>query len=529
MILGTLLYNSQRANFRLSTTLMRAYGSLAKRSLSGAPIPQGNALVQPTDNLTPIDESLTGISFTFRSEAAATTPTIPHLPIVDSLKNTNLAIQVSKLVKQEKPYLIATLHAFQTNASFFKFLIESLNFDPKKMHISDKFYSTSPSWGIFMRQLGVNYYEVPPPGILGGYDTTFSYSLKKMWKEVRWQIAQDKNPSPKIIALSDGGDLLKLTPADLRVMRMGGVEQTTAGLGKINEVLFPVADMASSAAKKFLESFLIAEDLFLHAKPYLAKESHPSTKTCGIIGNGTIGTALARYLIKLGFNVWVYDKSPHAFAKVRNNVIVCNSAKTLLENCDYAFGCTGGSVFAQNNIDSEQFILTREKDITFFSCSSSIVEWEDIIYAIRRNTDTGKGRLEIPPMSNVNYITLKDARVIVANMGYPINFNRQEETIPVKAIDLTRSLMTIGTMQAYIKARSPIADGYTVNQPERLPLDPQLQKYVVQQWLKNQPAHFFPEELVQQFNDENWIAENSQSKRDTNCPYPSFPESKSLS
>src|SRR5262249_48252362 len=144
-----------------------------------------------------------------------------------------------------------------------------------------------------------------------------------------------------VVVLDDGGRCIETAPDEIsQTTTVIGIEQTTSGVhGRVAHT--PIVDVATSAAKRFLEPSLIANAVFLRVAKNL-----PTVRNlrCGVIGLGNIGLAVARGLIDKGHVVHVTDLVPSKASRL-SNVNWCASASEVLSNSDFVFGCTGSDVF----------------------------------------------------------------------------------------------------------------------------------------------------------------------------------------
>ncbi len=110
----------------------------------------------------------------------------------------------------------------------------------------------------------------------------------------------------------------------------------------------------------------------------------------------------------------------------------------------------------------------------------------------------------------------KHLKVEVLNGGYPINFDRSEESVPASDIQITRGLLLSALIQAMLclhrEHREPIHF-------RSLMLSPLLQCYVVREWISVNPQakSLLGSDLLEVFNDESWVAEHSGGARQ-DCP-----------
>src|SRR5262249_47209963 len=138
----------------------------------------------------------------------------------------------------------------------------------------------------------------------GGFQDVFRGDVMCLWERVQERL---KAPGvTDVIVLDDGGRCASLIPRDLlRKVRVSGVEQTTSGL-TVNGTrpAFRIVEVATSAAKRILESPMISRAV-LRRLPNLE-----ATRHCGVIGVGSVGSAIVSRLLEQEHSVSVFDRDP---------------------------------------------------------------------------------------------------------------------------------------------------------------------------------------------------------------------------
>lgn len=145
------------------------------------------------------------------------------------------------------------------------------------------------------------------------------------------------------------------------------------------------------------------------------------------------------------------------------------------------------------------------KDTTFISCTSEDKEFLSLLERIGEETK----RLYFEPMSDIACLSNKGAKISIVKSGFPINFDKSPYSVPSKDIELTRALLLGACIQAILTASRPIDDGFTINQLNRHMLNPHIQQWVLRDWLKYQPLQRYPQELLNYFNNLEWVIANS--------------------
>lgn len=157
-----------------------------------------------------------------------------------------------------------------------------------------------------------------------------------------------------------------------------GIEQTCGGLYSptLKSELIPVVEVASSALKRHFESPLIAE-VAVHKLNNIIKQFNIAKNLIfGIIGNGYIGSALAKHLIKLGYIVIVPDVKANVDLgeKYNNRIKFVNGMEKVVLISDCIIGCTGTDCFKGLDI-----LSLIEKNKVFISFSSEDKEFRSLL------------------------------------------------------------------------------------------------------------------------------------------------------
>lgn len=293
---------------------------------------------------------------------------IPKLQLIDDM------VEVAsnhKLPNLSNTAFIGVQHMLETTVTLFDGLIK-LGVKAQNMYFTGKCYSSAPAIEAEVQRRKIHLIPAGIPEKPGQYHEYARDNLRKMWKFFVDDIKRKK--IERLIILDEGGRCLETMPENITFeYAIASIEQTRAGLYSkvINQRLFPLIDVASSAAKKYLESKLIATAVLDKVNKALAKLNLPDDTVCGIVGNGAIGYALAEYLLAKGYKVVVYDQSEAAFRGLFNkNFYRVESIKQVIVNAQYIFSCTG------KDISQELDILNlASSDKIFISCSSEDKEF----------------------------------------------------------------------------------------------------------------------------------------------------------
>lgn len=423
-------------------------------------------------------------------------PTVPHLPLIDEM----VSIAQRHPIDLSHTVFIGVQHMLETTVTLFDGLIK-LGVKPHNMFFTGKCYSSSSIIEEEVRNRGIHLVPATIPYKPGHFQDSFRAQVIQMWS-----ICVDKirrRGIDRVIILDDGGRCLENMPQFMRYeFPIAGIEQTRGGL--YNHVLetlpFPLVEVATSVVKKELEAPRIAEAVLRKVKQILPELKLDSDAVCGVIGNGAIGNAVAKYLLSKNYKVTVFDENDGSFNFVNKNLYRLHSARDVIAGSRYIFGCTGKDV--TEGIDV--FSLAKS-DQVFISCTSEDKEFLSLLKDISNRSPLFIGDL----MSTFTCQGDTNTKITMISGGFPINFDRKPWNVPAKDIAVTQALLLGGCLQAITCATKPKDDGRTINVPSRQLLDPFLQRFVVDRWIKTQPADRYNKNHLDCFNNIEWVIKNS--------------------
>lgn len=426
----------------------------------------------------------------------------PQLSVLDYLVQAFKQLQQSG-INLERVAVVGMQHLLETTASMLKSIV-AIGVNPRHILIAGKCYSTNTVIEHYLRErLGLVIAKMKSPRQPGGYTDAVEEVQADLWQRFAY-IADNIDI---VIVLDDGFRTFEHMPATMRLKkRVAIVEQTRGGLysSALEYSLAPVIEVASSAAKKVLESPFIAAAVVRQVEKVIIKFdlAKDKDKAFGVIGNGAIGRAVVNRLLQSGFTVVVYDKDETVYQSIQNeNFIRVDSIEAVFFNATCILGCSGLDV--TEGINFAQF----EKDLYFMSCTSEDKECKSLLKQVASTT-----RVDLDTLRDIRYHHRDQYVITIVGGGFPINFDRAIGNVPAADIALTQGLMFSAFLQALFAARKPIADGHTVNKAQRQSLDPYLQRCVVETWIKSQPPDRYSDELKQHFNDIIWITSQSGGK-----------------
>ncbi len=458
-------------------------------------------------------------SVTQRDNINSPNTVFPKLPLLQSITN-----KVSDHLPDLSDFiLIAGQHALDTTGSLLEWLRDICQLPMMNVFMVGKSYSNSNRVITKLRQyLKINYQPNSEQTFLGGFSEAYDYDIIKLWEKVALRLEKCRKENKKIkgvLILDDGGHIfnrmipriLKIIMSDEMHIPVIGIEQTSSGVFSSRSFLYPVIEVATSAAKQ-LEASMLAELVATQLKTNICgslstnnipfREEEIDNLTYGIVGLGNIGTSLLSRLRDLGYqNIIVYDSDSSKSNTVNfNNITVIKNLFSFLKKADVILGCTGKNFLGNHFLECLK-IIERPRKIPriFVSLSSKDSEFNSLLVKIHQDTRNGP----INHLHDILYPKTNPNSIILA-AGMPVNFHRVNSglcdySIPHEDIQLTRGLLATAVIQAY----SMIELGYS-RVATQYQLDPYWQRYVVLEWLELTNKSLIPE-----FTDLKWIEKNS--------------------
>ena len=398
--------------------------------------------------------------------------------------------------------LVCVQHLLETTGSLIQTLL-SLGLNPKNIHILGKSYSSNSGVEDRLRGLGVNVVETGRQQHWGEYSSQLKADVSRLWNRVAEGVEAQRPHA--VIVLDDGGFCIKGMPPWLLDLPVVGIEQTMSGLSLLDVAPpFPVIDVASSAAKQWIEPPMISEAVLAKLQSYRLPDS-----PIGVVGFGNIGKAMTRTLGRIQSPVLVFDESTGPEGE-SGKTVFCNSLSELYSKSATIFGCTGKDTLAGNNWWRK---LMGEK--LLISCSSQDLEFRSVLISLNN------GNHEPAPQHQLTSevtVPLAQGKLRILRGGFPVNFDGSNESVPAADIQMTRGLL----LSAILQAVSLIENGQA--KPLRTMLLPELQRLVVSEWIQIRASRktCFEPWLLNKFllDDFEWIAANSGgAHQETECQH----------
>jgi S-adenosylhomocysteine hydrolase len=383
---------------------------------------------------------------------------------------------------------VAVQHLLGTTATLLRALID-LGAEPGRIFVLGKPYSSHAGTVRTLREIGIRVQQ-PTPVKPGRFAEIFERDLRKMWRIVLADAANGR----RIVVLDDGGHCLATIPSRLQENAVG-IEQTTSGIQRQNALgRFPIIQVASSAAKTFLEPPMISAAVLTKTRKIV--DLH-GAKVYGVVGLGHIGRAVARQLSREGTTVVVFDRD-----RSKMNALPETSHAHTLDDvflrAAVIFGCTGTDLAREGD-----WIRRMSGKKVLVSCSSEDIEFQSLVRLVAGRYR----RRSSPPYQRplIFHDEERDLCIQIVRSGFPVNFDGSEESVPAAHIQMTRALLLLALIQAQMCERTARSQrgGEMLNAAG--------QEWIIRTWCALQPqaASAFGFELDV---DRGWVIAHSQGE-----------------
>jgi hypothetical protein len=338
-----------------------------------------------------------------------------------------------------------------------------------------KVYSNSVPVIRAIREMGVTVTEstMPAPG---EFIECFERDIKHLWDVARQGLAQRR--IKRIIVLDDAGRCIANTPPDLlRQYIIAGVEQTSIGVFGFQEKPppFGVISWARAAVKLQIGGAIFSHCLIDKLNTEYLKSKPLQGHTVGIIGLGSIGSAMANLTALQGNKVVFYDPNQDLPIPpyLQGRVVRLNSLEELMVRCEYVFGCSGRNPF------KNKWPMAHRPGIKLCSGSSGDQEFLPVILDLKARPGF-KVACDSWDITSANG---PSGPIHVAYYGYPYNFvSRHGEAVPTQIVQLETGGLLAGLMQARIHL-ARCENGFEQNTGLHR-TSPEAQSFVYKTWLR---------------------------------------------
>ena len=238
------------------------------------------------------------------------------------------------------------------------------------------------------------------------------------------------------------------------------IEHTKCGTYRpeLNNLPFPLINMADSYLKTQIESQFIAESMFVHLNAILQRLMNSSSMIIGVVGGGNIGKEVLVFLSEKysSIPVIIFDRESDVLPLSEITALGWGNVKreatieAIFLQATVILGCTGKDFMERESKDC--FVRNPARQIHLVSCSSGDTEFNTLLQQ----------------MPGYKFESLKDIRdysmpidaageklLTLYNGGFPMNFLIEqpagvpvEETVPLCQVQITRSMKLAAIVQA---------------------------------------------------------------------------------
>ena len=304
-----------------------------------------------------------------------------------------------------------------------------------------KIYSNSAVVIGALRERGITVLQRSAPQT-GEFERYFQYDVAQLWELVVQRLS--RRNVKRILILDDGGRCSTSIPAELlRRHAVAGVEQTTYGIVLFAEQPPPFAVMswARAAVKLHIGGSLFSECLLAKLQSRVLGGNTLAGENVGIIGLGSIGSALAHLTARQNNHVLFYDNDPKVQVPdyLQGRVTRIDSLEELMLRCNFVFGCSGRNPF------KDWWPLKYRSGIRLFSASGGDQEFGPIINDLKTTR-----RFHVNSCAwDISSEDGPSGPISIAYLGYPYNFvARDVEAVPTSVVQLETGGLLAGLIQA---------------------------------------------------------------------------------
>lgn len=317
--------------------------------------------------------------------------------------------------------ILACQHILEPQKKLFQEAV-SFGFKPENIFILGKIYSTSDEVFSELRQLGFSVIQ-PKFNPDKSFDQQHTENCLSLVNLARTSLEK----APHLIVLDDGGSLLSVVSKEDLNIKIVGVEQTSSGFRKLEnlQINFPIYNVARSRIKLELETPFIVELGIRRIKEKIFQYIHAPKIL--VIGLGPIGIEMVQVLKREGFDVVGYDKI-HGEQ---------NLTSLIKENINVVIGTTGNQILSHDELLYLNSITNTQ--VLMVSMSSSDREFE--IWKLR----------DIFNSNNPIHDDLIFENIIITNNGFPITFKGVRIEATPEQMDRTMSLLFLGILLGCLK------------------------------------------------------------------------------
>ncbi len=324
-----------------------------------------------------------------------------RLPLLDLLREEFRGVRLDDVA------IVSCQHILDSNFITLRYLFE-LGLRPERTFILGKAYSTNADVAAAMADSGINVHA-----------HSFSFDSHEAWDDQFRRYVAEFNGDAlrslealrgvhKIILVDDGGFVIEHAHSSFGGATVTAVEWTSSGYRKLlaADVPVPIVNMARSKSKLAIESPFIAEGVAKKIEDEYSVVLE-SDRPALIVGAGSIGSSVRACLETRGKRCVVID---------------LGDPRPDMEEFDLVVGCTGAC-----SLDAGELSMLR--GAVLVSASSSDREFDAV--RVRKNSER----------TDDTHRSYSTDSYVLANAGFPINFDGAPQFIPYEEIQITLGLV----------------------------------------------------------------------------------------
>jgi hypothetical protein len=408
----------------------------------------------------------------------------------------------------EDTAVVAVQHMLWQTVDLFEALV-ALGVRRENIFALGKVYSNSPIVIGALRNRGMTVIESSAASP-GEFSRAFQRDVNRLWEVVQAKLTHGR--IKRLLILDDGGKCATSMPPELlRRYAVGGVEQTSFGMFVFEQTppQFAVVAWARSAVKLQIGGPLFSHCLLANLQTQFLHGKLLTREKVGIIGLGSIGSALANLTERQGNDVLFYDPDPRYQVPdyLLGRVTRVDSLEDLLLRCHYVFGCSGREPFKR------EWPLRYRPHIKLFSGSGGDHEFGPIIKDLKTRRD-----FKVSPATlDIRCNDGPCGPLGIAYLGYPYNFaSRDIEAVPTAVVQIE----TAGLLASLIQARTHLRfweDGRAGNSGVHR-ISAEAQRFIFERWssvmkrkqIDLSQVYGYQPALLEAARERCWFVQNSQ-------------------
>jgi hypothetical protein len=413
------------------------------------------------------------------------------------------------MVNLSKTLLVCGQHLLETTGSLFEAYI-ALGAKPENIYVIGKIYSNNESVENRLQNLGIHVHPNSEQTIYGNLTKRYAEDVAAMWARV---LKEKKcclgTKIKRVLVIDDGGYVLERIPKTIlgkhseEAIELFAVEQTSSGLDSTHVCNCSVIEVATAAAKAWLEPSWIAKMIVEKVDKCIQQllTKGMEIKSYAVVGLGRVGSQVLLHLLQgksEGQKIVIYDKNIEKTKTEFGEAVVAAGQLKEVFNSDIIIGCTGTDIALPGCLEVIKNKKDSDRQTVCISVSSTDIEFRGILTAY--HTEHRKSVCD--PLADIHWYNC-----IVKRGGTPVNFDGGCHSVESSKIQVTRGLLLEAVLQACTMFP-------TLNRTEskNYMLDPIRQQKVMESWYnleETQVDSYVPSEKFSQ-----WLKKEDKEKLD---------------